>query len=704
MGADMNTKTSKFGLVGKYRDIAIAASLFVIFDLFVLILNFYTSFEISEDATAINLAGRQRMLSQRMTKSLLQTEVAETSEQRSQALDELDKTYLLFSTTFKAFYLGGLTTNTDGKAIAINAVTDIESKQILKAAESIWYPLESKISQLIKSPGDSVVLGAALVLANAQNTELLKLMNQLTTRLATLAHEKSERLRIFQSVGISLALINFGILLFHFIRKLGRSDSAADEARKETDEILETVGEGFFLIDKNLNLGHKYSQAMETIFKKKIVAGSRFLDLFNGKVSQQTLDMTKEYIELLFTKRIRENLATSLNPLVRLEIDLSQDNTKPDVHYLNISFKRVQSDGDITHVLGSVIDITNQVVLEQSLEIAESRAKEEIGLLSQILQNDPDQISEYLAETKQLLLGINGYIENSKSSIDYADIINRSLPAIHKIKGDASALGSELFAGLSHDFENMLKTVQYNTELTSEDLLPIIVHINTMLAKINSISGLIDKITKLGVNNSSKDSESQSVVLQNDLQTLSDTVSKDLDKKVSLVFDQINFDLIEEQSAKSLRHVCIQMTRNAIAHGIEESSIRKSIGKPAYGTINISIIAEPYQTSLVIRDDGAGLSLNKIKRSILESGRLTKNQLREMDDKSILMYIFYSGISTAEQLTKHAGQGIGLTVVKQAIRDLDGRMNLNYKTGEYTEFRFVFGNINLVCNAKEVAA
>lgn len=700
----MKIKTNKFSLVGKYRDIAIAAGLFVIFDLFVLVLNFYTSFEIAEDATSINLAGRQRMLSQRMTKSLLQTEVADTSEQRKHAVDELDKTYLLFSSTFKAFYFGGTTTNTDGSSVEIKVVTDSESKQILKAAESIWYPLESLVSQLIKSPNDSDVLKSALVLANLKNTELLKLMNQLTTRLAVLAHEKAQRLRLFQSVGISFALINFVILLFHFIRKLGRSDAAADDARKETDEILETVGEGFFLIDKDLNLGHKYSKAMETIFKKEIIPGSRFLDLFVGKVNQKTLDMTKEYIELLFTKRIRENLATSLNPLVRLEIDLSQDNIKPDVHYLTINFKRVQSDDDITHVLGSVIDITNQVVLEQSLEVAESRAKEEIELLSQILQNDPDQISEYLAETKRLLLSINGFIEKSKSSIDYADIINQSLPAIHKIKGDASALGSELFVSLSHDFENMLKTVQYNTELTSEDLLPIIVQLNTMLAKINSIGGLIDKITKLGANNRVRSSESRSDVFQKDLQTLSDNVSKDLDKKVSLVFNQINLDLIEEQAAKSLRHVCIQMIRNAIAHGIEESSIRKSIGKPAYGTINVSIISEPYQTSLVIRDDGCGLSLNKIKRSILESGRLTKKQLIEMDDKSILMHIFYSGISTADKLSKHAGQGIGLTVVKQAIRDLDGRMNLNYKSGSYTEFHFVFGNINLTCNEKEVAA
>jgi two-component system chemotaxis sensor kinase CheA len=48
---------------GKYREIIIAVALFLLFDLGVLVLNFYTSFQIAQDAVGINLSGRQRMLS-----------------------------------------------------------------------------------------------------------------------------------------------------------------------------------------------------------------------------------------------------------------------------------------------------------------------------------------------------------------------------------------------------------------------------------------------------------------------------------------------------------------------------------------------------------------------------------------------------------------------------------------------------------------
>ncbi|MGH8806101.1 MAG: type IV pili methyl-accepting chemotaxis transducer N-terminal domain-containing protein, partial [Polaromonas sp.] len=61
---------------GKYREIIVAVALFLLFDLGVLVLNFYTSFKIAEDALGVNLSGRQRMLSQRTAKALLSVEAA----------------------------------------------------------------------------------------------------------------------------------------------------------------------------------------------------------------------------------------------------------------------------------------------------------------------------------------------------------------------------------------------------------------------------------------------------------------------------------------------------------------------------------------------------------------------------------------------------------------------------------------------------
>lgn len=699
----MVLKSVAFG--GKYRDIILAAGLFVIFDLFVLVMNFYTSFEISADASSINLAGRQRMLSQRMTKSLLQIQTASDAQQYGKAMQELSNTSTLFGRTFSAFMSGGDTQNTDNTSITLQPVKDLDAQDTLIQAQSIWLPLQKNIQALLNNPGDIESLNNALLLANQKNVQLLKLMNTFTTRLAVLAQEKAEQLRLIQSIGITLALINFAFLLFHFIRKLKRSDSATDEARRETEEILSTVNDGFFLVDENLNLGHQYSSAMQNIFKSPIIPDTPFINLLKGKVSQQTLDTAREFMHLLFTKRIRENLASDLNPLVKLEIDLSDSLQHPDIRYLNISFKRVQGDGKISHLLGTASDITEQVKLEKSLAAAESRSQEELEFLSQILHSNPLHLNEYLADIRIVLLSINNMLEQSSSTNDYANIIQQSLPSIHKLKGDAFALGSDMFGGLMHDFEVMLSSVQHGPSISSKDLLPVTVQINTILSKVGMVSQIIDKITSMvPTENKTRININRALRWQEELQQLGQKIGNDMGKEIILSLTQSNLNLIEEKPAGLIRDICIQMLRNSIAHGVESPAERLQLGKPVIGQVLIDIKAEPDQTHFVFRDNGRGLSIDLIKLSLIKNGVYTPVQLDEMDAKSIIMSIFNSGVSTAESLSEHAGQGVGLSIVKQAMNALDGRLSIASRAGQFTEFRITFSNVKLKQSAGVIAA
>src|SRR5258708_6439691 len=76
---------------GKYREIIIAVAFFLLFDIGVLVLNFYTSFKIDQDTVAINLAGRQRYVSQRIARTLLELDAARIAGQpfRPETLAEL---------------------------------------------------------------------------------------------------------------------------------------------------------------------------------------------------------------------------------------------------------------------------------------------------------------------------------------------------------------------------------------------------------------------------------------------------------------------------------------------------------------------------------------------------------------------------------------------------------------------------------------
>jgi len=65
-----NTKHPKRRNTERYRPTIIAIGLFIVFDLIVLAATLFISHQILEDVVSVNLAGRQRMLSQRIAKTI----------------------------------------------------------------------------------------------------------------------------------------------------------------------------------------------------------------------------------------------------------------------------------------------------------------------------------------------------------------------------------------------------------------------------------------------------------------------------------------------------------------------------------------------------------------------------------------------------------------------------------------------------------
>lgn len=208
--------------LGKYKSIVVSIALFLLLDASVLILNFYISFKISEDAVSVNLAGRQRMLSQRTVKSLYELDAAGPgSAAYEKALAELTLSYGLFDRTLTAFDIGGSTKGADGSGVVLKRVESDDGRQAINEAKQLWGPYSSAIKQVIDTPGDvdaidtQALLGAAIGHAQANNLPLLVLMNQLTVDLENVASSKAKTLRYIQTAGITLAIINFLIILFH---------------------------------------------------------------------------------------------------------------------------------------------------------------------------------------------------------------------------------------------------------------------------------------------------------------------------------------------------------------------------------------------------------------------------------------------------------------------------------------------------------
>lgn len=129
------------------------------------------------------------------------------------------------------------------------------------------------------------------------------------------------------------------------------------------------------------------------------------------------------------------------------------------------------------------------------------------------------------------------------------------------------------------------------------------------------------------------------------------------------------------------------MLRNSVAHGIESPQQREFVGKPAAGTIVISLHQEGNDVSVVFSDNGAGLNLPRIREKALAQGLVAPGQ--SLSDADASNMIFMAGFSTAASVTELAGRGIGMDVVRSEVQALGGRIETSTTAGSGTSFKLV---------------
>lgn len=132
--------------------------------------------------------------------------------------------------------------------------------------------------------------------------------------------------------------------------------------------------------------------------------------------------------------------------------------------------------------------------------------------------------------------------------------------------------------------------------------------------------------------------------------------------------------LVDTEILEKLSDPLMHMLRNAVDHGIETPSVRKSKNKPTTGVINLKISIGGQNIIVECEDDGAGLNYEKIKHKGIESNLITDSDNVSHDELSRL--IFQRGFSTSSSLTQMSGRGVGMDVVYETIRSLKGKMDI----------------------------
>lgn len=158
---------------------------------------------------------------------------------------------------------------------------------------------------------------------------------------------------------------------------------------------------------------------------------------------------------------------------------------------------------------------------------------------------------------------------------------------------------------------------------------------------------------------------------------------KDLRKRANLELQggyiELDRSVLEKMTAP-FEH----LLRNAIAHGLEDESIRIAKGKPTIGEIRLSLHQENNEVVFELSDDGGGLNFAALREKAALLGFSKPGDV--LSEQQLSQLIFVSGISTAAEVSAVAGRGIGMDVVRSEIAGLGGRIDVSSQSGIGTRF------------------
>lgn len=162
-------------------------------------------------------------------------------------------------------------------------------------------------------------------------------------------------------------------------------------------------------------------------------------------------------------------------------------------------------------------------------------------------------------------------------------------------------------------------------------------------------------------------------------------LGRSLGKQVRLEIEgektQVDRDVLEKLEAP-LTH----LLRNAVDHGIESPEQRLLAGKPAEGLIRLRASHQAGLLVLELSDDGHGVDLEKVRRSIIERQLSPAETAAQLSEEELLTFLFLPGFSLRDTVTEVSGRGVGLDAVQHMVRQVRGAVVLEQTAGEGSRF------------------
>ncbi len=326
-----------------------------------------------------------------------------------------------------------------------------------------------------------------------------------------------------------------------------------------------------------------------------------------------------------------------------------------------VIMKELEKGGSILSMTPSEDDIENE------------RPFDELVIEVDPLENYADVLSRIanMTDVEQLLEGEAGTPKNQMkrvSRLEKKTMDGQEIPLVQTVK-----VGMDKLDDLLDDVGELVigRSRLVEKATSSEDY------------ELQEISSLIDNLT----------SEIQAKVLGIRMIPLEYVMSrfprmvrdlaKSQEKEVEFVVDGGNIEL-DRTVVDRISEPIVHIIRNAIDHGIEMPDDRDKIGKNRKGLIRVVASKQQDHVLIEITDDGRGLDFDRIRRSAVTKGFMSKERADAALGRELIELMFLPGFTTKTEVSETSGRGVGLDVVKRGVEDLGGSVMMSTSKGAGT--------------------
>ena len=753
--------------LGRYKGIVFAITGFLVFIAIILAVNHGKAGQFSDNVAGVKFLSEQGQQPRAVhDASMLLSQRLANGEKIDDALERLRKAATSFDRSLNGLANGGMISDASGDIIVLSAMSTPEATALLASGSKLWDGYKAKLDPILRFSGSPYVTvqqpapAPAPVAANGKNAapavaaappittiqlsprgrrlqaalgdlteygattqaQLHKVLGQLSDQVEEDSRKETGTLRAIQVGGMVAALLLLGAIFLFFARNLRKEEAVHNRARKETADILRTVNEGLFLLDKDLKLGSERSMALNQIFRREEFVDLTFDKLLKEIVPEKTLRTAMDYVALLWGERVNEKLVKTINPLNEVEVHFDNPAGGFDTHFLEFDFNRVKSDGSLSHLLVTVNDVTKRVMLSRELLDSQEKAQAQLDLLLRILHVEPDSLTSFLTDADVSLKMVNSILkEPAREESAFRAKIDGIYRQVHAVKGEAAALGLKTVEQRAHAFEESLNDLKGRNALSGSDFLPLVVKLDDLFNHLAQVREMLSRLVDLHHAIANKRSagadvgaekvdqwlgggghdqtqitktltapiESENISnsgLERTLEDLAARVASSQSKQVTLRCNGL--EAVPESYRRAVKDITIQLVRNAVVHGIEEPTERSKANKAETGTLAVEFSArETDGYELIVQDDGRGLQLDRIKEVAVERGLITPAQAAMLDPRQTMALIFRPGFSTADRVTTDAGRGAGMDLVRILVAELGGRVGLASAGGKFSKFK-----------------